>query len=126
MAREAVEFTKMQRCNDPPSPWWENPGDFTLRVNEGPARSQTPVHLRAAYAHGRALPPWERRKKDWRDLAPDIAAGFRRLYPDETFRDRDGPLARFVAEVIPLIFPDQRPSASAVGQFLARKTRARR
>src|SRR5205823_6443050 len=116
----ATEFTKMQRCNDPPPGWWEDPGDFTIRVNDGRARSQTPVHLQGAYARGQARPPRERRKKDWRDLAPDIAAGYRRLYPDETFRDRDGPLARFVAEVIRLIFPGQRPSVSAVGQYLAR------
>jgi hypothetical protein len=123
LAAQAVEFTKMQRCNDPPSRWWENPGDFTLRVNDGPARPQTPVHLQAAYVRGQAIPPWKRRKKDWRDLAPDIAAGFRRLYPGETFGDRDGPLARFVAGVIPLIFPDQRKSGRAVGLYLRRWSR---
>jgi hypothetical protein len=126
----AVESTKLQRCNDPPSSWWENPGDFTLRVDDGPARPQTPVHLQAAYARGQATPPWARRKRDWRDVAPDIAAAFRRLFPGETFGNRDGCVACFVAKVLELIFPaDPHPSVGAVGQYLARrsrKTRARR
>jgi len=129
LAALAAELTKLQCCNDPWPGWWENPNYFTIGIKGGPTRTQTPVHLQVAYARGQAKPPWERRKTNWRDLAPDIAAGFRRLYPDETFGDRDGAVAAFIAAVIPLIFPGQRPSANAIGQYLARwlrKARAHR
>jgi hypothetical protein len=122
----ASELTKMQRCNDPPAGWWENPKDFSIQVKGGAVRVQTPVWLQGAFARGQAEPPWTRRKKNWGDLAPDIAAHFRQLYPGRKFGDRDGTVALFVAEVIRLVLPNQKPSVRAVGLRLARKARTHR
>jgi hypothetical protein len=120
--------------NVPPRGWWENPGEFSVCADG--VRHSVPVHLQHAVERGQVKPAGpigrlKRRKRKWHDLAPDIAAWFRRMSPGQEFGDRDGPVARFVAAVIPLAFPDQNPDVGTVGQYLARhqqkqKTRARR
>ena len=68
----------------------------------------------------------QRAERGWHD--PDASNGigacriafeFERAMGRE-FGERDGVLARFVAEVIPKISPGQAPSVAAVGQYLAR------
>jgi hypothetical protein len=134
----AAAFAVMQLFNrDPRVELASEPGvsvksvvtsrDRVARLTGKETITKVPIHLRPAFARG-DMKHW--RQKNWRDFAPDIAARFRqamkKMDPNLPLGDRDGPVASFVAAVIPLIFPDQRPSASAVGQFLARKTRARR
>lgn len=124
----AAVLTGMQSCNLIDD-LGQGPEFFTRveDVKGGPARiHKEPPWLQLTFdADKRAIGHPRRRKKTWRDLAPDIAAEFRKaMRPTnlhEPFRDRDGPVAAFVAAVVPLIFPDQRPSAGAVGQCLARR-----
>jgi hypothetical protein len=68
----------------------------------------------------------QRAKLGWHD--PDASNGigacriafeFERAMGRE-FGERDGILARFVAEMIPKIFPGQTPNAENVGRYLAR------
>jgi hypothetical protein len=135
----AAAFTGAQSCNrDPMVELASEPEvsvksavigrDRVVRLTGKETVTRVPVHLR-----GHDMKHWrKRRRRDWRDFAPDIAARFRQamrgMDPDLPLGDRDGPVASFVAAVVRLIFPDQHPSVSAVGQFLARwhKTRTRR
>jgi hypothetical protein len=119
----AAMLTGMQSCNLDPCQEW---GDY--RVEErGRARIETvPSWLRLTFdADKRAIGHPRKKKKGWRDFASDIADLFRGMMeeanPGQGFGDRDGPLADFVAAVIPLIFPNEEPSGSAVGQCLARR-----
>jgi hypothetical protein len=125
----AAALTGMQSCNDPVQ--WDP--DFEVRSFDEYGhehlrlRTRKPVWLRLKSATGSP----KRRQKSLGNLLPDIAAEFRKAMkptnPNEPFGDRDGPVADFVAAVIPLIFPGQELSADAVGQRLARrqkKTRA--
>jgi hypothetical protein len=124
----AATLTGMRSCNLDPCQEW---GNHRVEVR-GRARIETvPPWLPLAFdATARAIGHPRKKKKGWRDFAPDIAALFRGMMeeanPGRPFRDRDGPLADFVATVIPLIFPNEKPSASAVGQYLARWRRKAR
>jgi hypothetical protein len=66
------------------------------------------------------------REKGWRDLARDIGPRLRQMMiaanrgSRQRFGYRDGPVAGFIAEVIPLVFPGQESTVDAVGQYLAR------
>jgi hypothetical protein len=114
----------MRYCNEPTEMLDEH-GRF-LR------HAQRPPHLRPLFdAEARAIGHprprrgtarlTHRRPKKWQDFAPEIAARFRAMYPDQEFGDREGPLAGFVAAVVPSIFPKQKPSVRAVGLLLARR-----
>lgn len=136
----AAVLTGWQSCNDAVK--W----DYRV-VEHGRARIENlPPGLRLTFdADARAIGhPRPRRgnrgqtrirEKGWHDLAPDVAARFREMMtkanPGQGFGDRGGPVAHFVAAVIPLVFADQMPDANTIGQFLARhrreqETRARR
>lgn len=136
----AAALTGLQYCNLPPDQEWDR--DFPTRVTDVTSRRdtvrKTSPRLRPTFDidertrdDGTTIGHPRHDEKDWRDLAPDIAARFRRVYPGQEFGDRGGPVARFAAAVIPLIFPGQNPDADTVGQYLARhrrkqETRARR
>jgi hypothetical protein len=128
LSEMAAAYAAMQLFDrDPKVELASEPGVSARNIVTGKVRvTNVPVHLRHVVARG-ATKHWK--QKNWSDRAPDIAAPFRRAMkgvdPNLPLRDRDGPVARFVAAVIPLIFPGQHPSVSAVGQVLARKTRAR-
>jgi hypothetical protein len=137
----AAVLTGIQSCNLPDD--WGRGGDFYAHVDaiEGikgtPARfgdKGPPPQPRLTFDAGKRLIGHPRRKqRKWSDFEPDIAARFQQMMkaanPGQEFRDRDGPVADFVAAVAPLVFPGQKTTAGAVGQRLARrrrKTRARR
>jgi hypothetical protein len=134
----AAVLTGMQSCNDPDD--WGRGGEFEVRVEA--TTKGSPAHIEGikgspARLDKRGLLPrltfdadkrtigHPRRRR--RGLLPDIAAEFRKAMkptnPNAPLGDRDGPVADFVAAVIPLIFQGHRLSASAAGQ---RITRARR
>jgi hypothetical protein len=139
----AAVLTGMQSCNDPDD--WGQGGEFEVCVEattkgspayiEGikgsPARSdKRGLRPRLTFdTDKRAIGHRRRDERDWRDFDSDIAAEFRKAMEttnrDEPFGDRGGPVERFVAAVVPLIFPDQHPSADAVGQHLARVAKKR-
>ena len=146
LAALAATLTGWQACNDA-----EEWGCY-VRVEDvkgGPARvDKVPPWLRLTFDADKRLlghpRPGKKHKwpidhprhgeKDWRkkdchDLVLDIAPRFRGMMqkanPGRPFRDKGGPIARFIAAVIPLVFPDQRLSAAAVGQYLARVAKKR-
>lgn len=140
LSEMAALLTGMQSCNrDPVVELASEPEvrvkgvvvgrDRVTRLTGKETVTRVPVHLRFAFARGDMKHWGKRRQRGWRDFAPDIAARFRQAMkgvgPDLPLGDRDGPVASFVAAVVPLAFPGQRPSAGAVGQLLARRRKAR-
>jgi hypothetical protein len=122
----AAVLTGWQSCNDDPE--WGDPA-FVVSVYDERGRARidkTPPWLRLGFdADKRALGHLRRRKRDRRDLARDIGPRFQQMMqganPGLPFGSRDGPVARFIAAVIPLVFPGQHSSVPAVGQLLHRR-----
>jgi hypothetical protein len=142
----AAVLTGWQSCNLPDD--CGQGREFFTRVEDvegGPARDKVPPWLRLTFDADKRLIGHPRpgmkhkwlvghprhgeknwRKNGWHDLALDIAPRFREMMqkegrnPGRLFRDRGGPVERFVAAVIPLVFPDQHLSAAVVGQYLHR------
>jgi len=67
------------------------------------------------------MPPLE----SWRHVAESVAGAFRiAMFPQEFGRSNEGPVARFVAAVMPLMASES-PTVSAVAQHLKRLARGR-
>jgi hypothetical protein len=134
MARLAAVYTGMQYSNLPPEQ--EFPG-FPIRLldvlgNEVIIRAPLfPPGVipcdwedRAPFGHPRYVKP-----TTWNDLADDMAAEFRRAMEPTNRGRRFGKkyaVAQFLEKVIPLIFPDQKPSHGTIWQQLARPYKRRR
>jgi hypothetical protein len=135
----AAVLTGWQSCNlEPDREWASYPctREFTHQDQEVASSSRVPFWLRIKFdVDRRAIghPDYER---GWRDAAHDIAARLRpameRANPGRRF-GKGGPIARFIAEVVPLIFPGKMPLSADVRQHLVqpyqrkrRKRRARR
>jgi hypothetical protein len=67
------------------------------------------------------MPPLE----SWRHVAESVASAFKiAMFPQEFGRSNEGPLARFVAAVMPLMAGES-PTVSAVAQHLKRRMRGK-
>jgi hypothetical protein len=72
------------------------------------------------------MPPYE----NWRDIAERIAGAFREAMSVNNpswagGSSNEGPIPRFVAEIVPMITGES-PAVGAVGQFLKRRRRTRK
>ena len=138
MARLAAVCTGIQYCNLPPGE--EFPG-FPIRLLDVLGNE---VVIRAPLWPPGCLPfDWDKRaradgtiighprveEKTWHDLAPDMAAEFRRAMkptnPGRRFGNKYA-VAKFLEKVIPLIFSDQKPSDRTVWQQLTRPYKRKR